>query len=89
MAWWSRLFSRHASGSPGYTVAFRLYSFDGKQCAEVRQRSGGRVYFVDRVWVEGETYRDRNPGQEIGPYETPEAAEAAAVSRPWFSTGKD
>ena len=90
MAWWRRLFSRKigATSYPEYEVAFSLYSADGKRSAEVRIRRDGKAYFVDRVWVEGTTFRDLSPGEEIGPYETPEAAEAAAVSRPWFSAGK-
>jgi hypothetical protein len=88
MAWWHRLFSRKtgmSSDGPGYRVAFCLYSADGKRSVEVRERRDGRVYFVERVWVDGTTFKDRSPGEEIGPYETLEAAEAAAASSPWFS----
>jgi len=70
-----------------YRVAFSLYSKDGKRCSEVRERRNGTAYFVDRVWIEGTTFKDRGQGEEIGPYESPEAAEAAAVSRPWFNHG--
>jgi hypothetical protein len=88
--WWRRLFSQNAimlSEPPEYRVAFCLYSADGKRSVEVRERSDGRAYFVERVWIEGTTFRDLS-GDEIGPYETPEAAELAAISRPWFSDGK-
>jgi hypothetical protein len=77
-----------ASYSYQVTPAFCLYSVDGKRSVEVRERSDGRAYFVERAWVEGTTFRDLNPGEEIGPYETPEAAELTAISRPWFSDGK-
>jgi hypothetical protein len=73
------------SVGPESRVAFCLYSVDGKRGVEVRERSDGRAFFVEQVWVEGTTFKDRSPGEEIGPYETLEAAEAAAVSRPWFS----
>jgi hypothetical protein len=90
MAWWHRLFSPKA-GAPSegseYKVASSLYSVDGTRGAEVRVRRNGRTYFVEREWVEGTTFKDRGRGEEIGPYETPEAAEAAAVARPWFSGG--
>jgi hypothetical protein len=93
MAWWHRLFSQKAevsSESPEYTVPFCLYSVDGKRCAEVRVRRDGRAYFVEREWVEGTTFKDRGRGEEIGPYETPEAAEAAAVAgSSWFSSGEN
>jgi hypothetical protein len=92
MAWWHRLFSRKTgmpSEYPEYRVAFCLYSADGKRSVEVRERRDGRAYFIERVWVEGTTFGDRRPGEEIGPYETPEAAEVAAVSRPWFSASKN
>ena len=55
----------------------------------MRVRRDGRAYFVEREWVEGTTFKDRGRGEEIGPYETPEAAEAAAVGRPWFSRGEN
>ncbi|MGY4496565.1 hypothetical protein ACVWYH_000492 [Bradyrhizobium sp. GM24.11] len=89
--WWQRLFPRSAvmlSEAPEYRVAFCLYSADGKRSVEVRERSDGRAYFIERAWVEGTTFRDLNTGDEIGPYETPEATELAAISRPWFSEGK-
>lgn len=90
MARWNRLFRRAApSNSIEYGVAFCLYSADGKRCSEVRERRDGAVYFVDRVSVEGTTFKDRGRGGEIGPYQSLKAAEAAAVSRPWFHQGED
>jgi hypothetical protein len=74
-------------GSADYRVAFCLYTKDGKRSVEVRERRDGRTYFVEREWIEGTTFKDLNPGEEIGPYDSPEAAEAAAISRPWFSVG--
>jgi len=90
MASWHRFFRRAApSNSPEYRVAFCLYSPDGKRCSEVRERRDGATYFVDRVWVEGTTFKDRGRGEEVGPYQSLKAAEAAAVSRPWFHRGED
>ena len=71
-----------------FIVLFELYSADGKRCAEVRLRSDGKAYFVERERVAGDTYKDRGAGEEIGPYDTSELAEAAAVARPWFN-GRD
>ena len=90
MALWHRFFRRATpSNSLEYRVAFCLYSQDGKRCSEVRERRDGATYFVDRVWVEGTTFKDRGRGEEVGPYQSLEAAEAAAVSRPWFHRGED
>ncbi len=91
MAWWRRLFSRRAGPFPGgaeYVVPFRLYSKDGKRGVEVRVRRDGMANFVDQEWVEETTFKNRGRGEEIGPYESAEAAEAAAIARPWFSGGK-
>jgi hypothetical protein len=92
MAWWHRLFPLRARRFPGggeYIVPFRLYSKDGKRGIEVRVRRNGLAYFVDQERVEGTIFKNRGQGQETGPYETPEAAEAAAVARPWFSGGEN
>jgi hypothetical protein len=90
MAPWYRFFRRSApSNSPEYRVAFCLYSPDGKRCSEVRERRDGTTYFVDRVWVEGTTFKDRGRGEEVGPYQSLRAAEAAVVSRPWFNRSED
>jgi hypothetical protein len=88
MAWWHRFFrpkSKPASENLEYRVAFYVYSSDGKRGAEIRERRVGTAYFVDREWVEGTTFRDVGHGEEIGPYHSTKAAEAAAVSRPWFN----
>jgi len=87
MAGWRRIFSRKTGAQTkerDYQVAFKLYSVDGKRCAEVRVRRDGQAYFVEREWVEGTTFTDRRHGEEIGPFETPETAEFAAITRPWF-----
>jgi hypothetical protein len=88
MAWWHRLFPQRTKqftvGSE-YAVPFRLYSKDGKRSVEVRVRRDGLAYFVEQEWVEGTTFKNRGRGQEIGPYETPELAETAAVASSWFS----
>ncbi len=67
-----------------YTIAFCLYTFDAKRGAEVRVRSDGQAYFVELEWVEGTTFKVREPKEEIGPYKTVEEAEIVAVNRPWF-----
>lgn len=85
MAWWHRLFPQKTRPlAAEYTVPFRLYSKDGKRSVEVRLRRNGLAYFVEQEWVEGTTFKNRGLGEEIGPYETPELAEAAAIVRPWF-----
>lgn len=90
MAWWHQLFRRAApSDSLEYRVAFSLYSKDGMRCSEVRERRDGTAYYIDKVWVEGTTFKNRGKGEEIGPYQSPEAAEAAAIARPWFNHGED
>jgi hypothetical protein len=88
MAWWHRFFAP-SDGDPSknteYRVVCNLYNSEGKRGAEVRVRRDGRAYFVEQEWVEGTTFTDRGRGEEIGPFESPEAAERAAVGRPWFS----
>jgi hypothetical protein len=66
-------------------VAFCLHGKDGKRGVEVPVQRDGRAYFLDREWVDGTTFKDRGRGEEIGLYESAEAAEAAAVVRPWFT----
>lgn len=93
MAWWHRFFIRRAirrwPANVAYTVPLRLYSNDGKRAVEIRMRRDGFAYFVEQERVEDTTFKSRGRGEEIGPYETPEAAEAAAVARPWFSRGEN
>jgi hypothetical protein len=84
MAWWHKFLPATGRASPAYSVAFVLYSRDGKRGSEVRVRRDGSCCFVDQEWVEGTTFRWRGSAEEIGPYPTTDAAEAAAVSRPWF-----
>ncbi len=72
-----------------YSIAFCLYTFDGKRGAEVRERMDGQAYFVELEWVEGTIFKAREPKEEIGPYKTLEEAEIAAVNRPWFLNRED
>ena len=82
MAWWHSLFAR----KPDYQVPFQLYTKHGTRGAEVRVRRDGKAYYVALERVEGTNFRPI--GEEIGPYNSPEAAEAAAVNSPWFLGGK-
>ena len=85
MAWWHRLFVWGAKRpSEWYRVPIRLFSRDGKRSVELRQYRNGQVFFVDQIWVEGTTFKDRDEGAQIGPFESLAAAETAAVNRPWF-----
>jgi hypothetical protein len=88
LVFWLSRRHRRATQFPAriaYVVPFRLYSEDGSRGVEVRVRRDGQSYFVEQERVEGTTYKNRGRGEEIGPFATPEAAEAAAVARPWFS----
>jgi hypothetical protein len=67
-----------------YSVAFSLYNEDATRGVEVRVRDG-RAYVVEMEHVAGTIWKARGRGDEIGPYESPEAAEAAAVVSPWFT----
>ena len=68
-----------------YRVAFNLYNRDGSRGIEVRVRRDGLAYFVEQEWVEGMVWKDREGRPEVGPYASPEAAEAAAIVCPWFA----
>ena len=88
MAWW-QIFRTKAKAAPLHRVAFNLYSRDGKRGVEVRERRDGSWYFVDQEWVQGTTFKYRGVAEENGPFETSDAAEAAAVVRHWFNHGDD
>jgi hypothetical protein len=91
MKWWSRFF-KQKTGSRlrglNYTVAFSLYSEDGKREVEVREFSNGETYLVERDWVEATTFGDRHSGQMVGPFTSPEDAERFIVGTAWFC-GRD
>ena len=78
MAWWRNLFAR----APDYRVAFQLYTNEATRGAEVRVRRDGKAYYIALEHVEGTTWRPS--GEEVGPFETPEQAENAAVNSRWF-----
>jgi len=67
-----------------YRVAFHLYTADGSRGIEVRERRNGQAYFIELEWVAGTTWKDREGCAEVGPYESTEAAEAAAIRTAWF-----
>lgn len=71
--------------NPEYRVAFHLYTADGRRGIEVRERRDGQAYFIEREWVEGTTWKDREGQNEVGPYKSPKEAEAAAIVTAWFS----
>jgi hypothetical protein len=85
MAWWDKFFQTRRQAPSTYGAAFNLYCRDGKRGAEVRERRDGSWWFIDQEWVEGTTFKYR--GVEIGPFETSDAAEAAATTRDWFNYG--
>jgi hypothetical protein len=89
MAWWDVFFRARKRAPSAYRVAFNLYSRDGKRGAEVRERRDGSWYFVDQEWVQGTTFKYRAMAEEIGPFESSSAAEAAVVVRHWFNYGDD
>jgi hypothetical protein len=82
MTWWHRLFARKLE----YTVAFQLYTEQATRGAEVRVRRNGKAYYVALEHVEGDKWKTL--GEEVGPYDSPEAAEVAAVNSPWFLGGE-
>ena len=75
--------------NPEYRVAFCLYTADGSRGIEVRVRRDGKSYLIERKWVEGTTWKDRDGREEVGPYVSPEEAEAAAIRTAWFTAGEN
>jgi hypothetical protein len=91
MRWWSQIFKwKTKSKLYGleYTVAFKLYSQDGKREVEVREFSNRETYLVEREQVDGGAYNDRHSGRMVGPFASPEQAEKFIVATPWFC-GRD
>lgn len=87
MAWWNiTLKWRPRSSLKGrtYTVAFILYSLDGKRAAEVRSFDNGETYISEEEWVQGTTYENRHGGRIVGPFPSPDDAEAFIVKTAWF-----
>ena len=92
MAWWHRFFAAKAGDPPldtDYQVAFRLYNRDATRGAEVRVLRDGRAYFIEQEHVEGTIFKYREGCEAMGPYDTPEEAELAAIRRPWFNGTED
>jgi hypothetical protein len=87
MAWWDRFFGSKKAQPTDLMVrdVCELYTEDASRGAKVLERRDGRFYYVERERVEGTIWKNR--GRLVGPYETAEAAEHAAVSCPWFISG--
>ena len=72
-----------------YTIAFTLYSEDGRREVEVREFSNGETYVVERDMLEGQILSDRHSGRMVGPFASPEDAEVFIVATPWFQGHSD
>ena len=87
MAWWDKILKRRPR-SPlkgrTYSVAFILYSLDGKRAAEVRSFDNGETYVSEEEWVQGTTYKNRHLGRMVGPFPSPDDAETCIVKTAWF-----
>lgn len=86
-----RLLGRQVRPSPKgmtYRVPMTLYSADGKRCAEIREFSNGETYLLESDWVEATTFKERNGGRMVGPFQSPEHAERFIVATAWF-TGQE
>lgn len=68
-----------------YRTACNLYSRDGKRKVEVREFRIGETYLVESEWVEGTTFKDRHAGRMVGPFASPEDAEAFIIATDWFN----
>ena len=71
-----------------YRIAFNLYSDDGKREVEVREFRDGKIYLVERDWVEGTSFKDRHLGRMVGPFASADEAEKFIVATSWFC-GRD
>jgi hypothetical protein len=89
MAWWHNLFKRKGTAHPTvpyYTVPFQLYTLKATRGAEVRVWHDGKAYYIALEHIEGTNWKPL--GEQVGPYETAEEAEVAAVNSPWFLGGE-
>lgn len=82
MAWWHSFFAR----KPDYLVPFELYTKKASRGVQVRVRRNGKAYYIALEHIEGTVWRPL--GEEIGPYDSPEEAEAAAIKSSWFLGGE-
>ena len=88
MRWWRQLWGPSTSDSlqgKKYRVIARLYSADGKRCAEVCKFRWGKTYLLESEWVEGTTYAPRHVGRMVGPFKSPLAAERFITATEWFN----
>jgi len=65
-------------------VTCTLYSADADREVEVREFSNGETYIVERERADGGAYQDRHSGRMVGPFASPEKAEAFIVATTWF-----
>jgi hypothetical protein len=67
-----------------YRSLSKLYSKDGKRCADVLEFQNGETYLDEQEWVEGTTFKNRHSGSLVGPFASPADAEKFIVETPWF-----
>jgi hypothetical protein len=83
---------RRATGSSlyglEYRVAFKLYSLEGEREVEVLEFLNGKTYMIERERMDGGEYKARHSGGLVGPFASPEDAEAFIVATPWFNGRK-
>jgi hypothetical protein len=87
MAWGNKRREQPAEpplAGQAYTLAFALYSSDGKRRAEVLEFGNGKTYLAEAELVEGTTFEPRHGGRLVGPFASPQEAEAFIVATTWF-----
>ena len=90
MAWWTSLFAQKTPLSLNgmeFRTVFNLYSPDGRREAEVRELRTGEAYIVERERKGDGAFKDRHNGRMVGPFASPEDAEAFIIATRWFRRG--
>lgn len=85
MSWWKRAMQRRRPADEGerFQVVVTLFSADGQREAEVRRFEDERIYLLERE-RHGDEIHERHGGALVGPFVSPEAAEAFIVQTTWF-----
>jgi len=67
-----------------YRSACKLYSEDGVRAVDVLEFKGGETYLDEQERAEDGAFVNRHSGRLVGPFASPDEAEAFIVATSWF-----
>jgi hypothetical protein len=71
-----------------YRSACVLYSEDGLRAVDILEFKGGETYLDERELNEDGAFLNRHSGRLVGPFASPDEAEAFVISTSWFCGGR-